>query len=139
MKMFALVGFFTLLLSGSFYVSSTETNAREAKLTEARLQAKGSDLDKIRADLKAAKRNLAREGKYSCCIAPSCDFCALTAGECPCGDNLAEGKPVCHECKGGWEAGHGSIEDVKAEEVKSLHPDKAKMMYKMKADHYFKK
>ncbi|MBM4169588.1 MAG: hypothetical protein FJ215_10615 [Ignavibacteria bacterium] len=139
MKIFVMVGFFAVLLSGSFYVSSTETSAHKTKLTEARLQAKGSDLDKIRADLKTAKRSLAREGKYSCCIAPSCDFCALTDGECPCGDNLANGKPVCHECKGGWEAGYGSIEDVRAEDVKSLPADKAKMMYKMKADHYFKK
>jgi len=139
MKLFALAGIFTLVLSGSFFVTSTEIGAGETALKESRLQGNGSDLDNIRADLKAAKRNLAREGKYSCCIAPSCDFCALTAGGCPCGDNLANGKPVCHECKGGWEAGYGAVEDTKAEDVKTLSQDKLKMMYKMKADHYYKK
>ena len=51
-----------------------------------------------------AKKKLTKEGKYGCCLKHGCDQCVLKMGGCPCGMNAAAGKPVCHECKGGWAA-----------------------------------
>lgn len=66
------------------------------------------------------KREAAAEGNYSCCLRHSCDFCALNMGQCPCGQNVAEGKPVCSECKGGWHAGDGAVPGVQPEKVRTL-------------------
>jgi hypothetical protein len=96
-------------------------------------------LEEVRLKMKEAKRALARERKYSCCISPSCDFCAVSVGSCPCQNNLAAGKPVCHECKGGWHAGFGVVDGVKPEEVKTLPPEMNKMMYEARAKQYLKK
>ncbi|MEX1277001.1 MAG: hypothetical protein WEB62_10195 [Bacteroidota bacterium] len=96
-------------------------------------------LDEVRSKLKETKRALAREGKYSCCISPSCDFCALSVGKCPCNENLSNGDPVCHECKGGWQAGYGLIDDVQPEEVKTPPKEMTKMMYDARAKKYLKK
>lgn len=86
-------------------------------------QARGNrDLGHARADLKKAKAALATEGKYGCCIKGGCDQCALAMEGCPCGKMLAEGKPVCPECKGGWVAGRGELPGVKAADVK-VAPD----------------
>jgi len=41
-------------------------------------------------------------------------------GQCPCGLNVVEGNPVCHECKGGWLVGDGAIEDIDPEEVEAM-------------------
>lgn len=97
------------------------------------------NLDDIRAQLKETKRSLAREGKYACCIAPPCDFCAIAIGECPCNDNLSKGDPVCHECKGGWMAGHGVVDEVDPERVKTPPREMNKMMYDSRAKKYLKK
>ena len=91
------------------------------------------ELDQARAQLQAAKEKLAKDNKYSCCISPSCNFCAIAMNMCPCGMNVTKGEPVCGECKGGWMAGFGAIPDVKPEDVKMMPPDKAKMGYEMKA------
>ncbi len=92
-----------------------------------------TSLEQIRDDLRQVKRSLARDRKYTCCITPSCDFCAIAMEECPCNHNLSEGKPVCHECKGGWDTGYGKIEGVKAENVKGASGDMAKSMFDAKA------
>jgi hypothetical protein len=96
-------------------------------------------MDEVRAKLKDAKRSLAREGKYSCCISPSCDFCALSVDKCPCNENLSNGDPVCHECKGGWQAGHGVVEGVNPADVKAVPAEMSKMMYDQRAKKYLKK
>ncbi len=96
-------------------------------------------LDEIRTRLKETKRALSREGEYSCCIAPSCDFCAISVGSCPCNENLSNKDPVCHECKGGWQAGLGVVEGVKAENVKTPPSKTTKMMYETRAKKYFKR
>ncbi len=66
------------------------------------------------------KAKLIKDGKYVCCLKNPCNQCALMIGACPCGKNAAAGKPVCHECKGGWAAGNGIIPGKKAEDIKVM-------------------
>jgi hypothetical protein len=113
--------------------------AAETELTAARQKggaptAANAQLDEVRAKLAKAKNGLMREGKYSCCIAPSCDFCAIALNGCVCGDNLAKGKPVCGECKGGWTAGYGMNPDIDPKDVKVLSDAEMKQMYKSRAE-----
>jgi hypothetical protein len=75
----------------------------------------------------AAKRQLAAQGKYTCCIkapegakAAGCDLCAKETGSCQCGVNLAAGKGVCGECLSGWKAGRGAAPGVQARSVTLL-------------------
>jgi hypothetical protein len=108
------------------------------------LQAQGKkqpseNLDKIRSDLKQVKRDLARQGNYACCISPSCDHCAIAVGKCTCNENLASGKPVCYDCKGGWVGGYGVIDGVNARDVQVTPPEMTKMMYDARAKNYLKK
>ena len=56
----------------------------------------------------------------ACCITPPCEFCAVHMAMCPCGKNLAAGKPVCRECMGGWHVGEGRVQGVKAADVKGM-------------------
>ncbi|MEX2191741.1 MAG: hypothetical protein WEB33_13650 [Bacteroidota bacterium] len=121
----------TVLLSGNELVQGKDRSPQVQNPEKA--------LDDIRARLKETKRALAREGEYSCCIAPSCDFCAISVGKCPCNDNLSSGDPVCHECKGGWQAGLGAIDGVKADDVKTPPHEMTKMMYEARAKKYFKR
>lgn len=66
------------------------------------------------------KREAWQDGKYSCCINTPCDQCIVNMGACPCGENLLAGKPVCHECVGGWIAGDGKFDNIKPEDVKPM-------------------
>jgi len=123
---------FLQAFGGNHVVLEQQKNVKKQVTTEA-------TLDQVRATLKSAKRALAREGKYSCCIMPSCDSCALSVGQCPCNENLSNDDPVCHECKGGWVAGLGAIEGVKPEEVKTPPTEMTKMMYETRAKKYLKR
>lgn len=97
---------------------------------------KSPEMDKARAQLKAAKAKLAKEGHYSCCNAPPCDFCGIAMNMCPCGNNVVKGEPVCGECADGWSVGHGAIPDVDPAKVKREPHDMLKMGYDMKAKMY---
>ena len=66
------------------------------------------------------KQEAMKKGNYACCLKNACDHCALKMGQCPCGMNAANDKPVCNECKGGWHAGDGSIPGKKAEDIKTM-------------------
>ena len=85
----------------------------------------------IRADLVGVKSEL---GMYSCCINPSCSFCALATGMCPCGDGAANGEGVCGECLLGWQAGQGNIPGVNADDVNPMSGDMLQMMYEARAE-----
>lgn len=95
--------------------------------------ASNAQLDDIRARLAKVKNGLMMEGKYACCISPSCDFCAMAVNGCPCGENLSKGKPVCGECKGGWTAGHGTMPDIDPKDVKTIPDADVKKMYESRA------
>ena len=69
--------------------------------------------DAVNAQMSAA----ADEGNYGCCLMMPCSQCIVNMGMCPCGMNAKDGKGVCHECKGGWAAGDGAIEDLTADDV----------------------
>ncbi len=120
----------------------TKLTASVAFAQEKKMEQKGmgdmkmmgnKQLDKVRADLDAEKKKLAKDGQYSCCNAPACDMCALDMNMCPCRTNLKKGEGVCEQCKGGWMAGHGDVEGVKAEDVKSMPAEMSKMGYDMRA------
>ena len=72
---------------------------------------------KLQKSINSYKQKLVKSGKYMCCVKPTCDFCASHMGGCPCGKMAAMGKPVCRECKGGWEAGEGAIPGKKPADI----------------------
>lgn len=126
-----LTAVFLFYAAGTGIYSASTAVAQEKKGEMKQMGNK--DLDKVRSELGEAKKKLAREDNYSCCISPSCNFCALAMNMCPCGNNVSKGDPVCGECKGGWMTGYGAIEGIKAEDVKTMPPDKMKMAYEMRA------
>lgn len=73
---------------------------------------------KAKAMLDEAKKELAQDGKYNCCIKDPCDRCALDHQSCTCGDDVKEGKAVCPDCYAGWQRGDGIVPGVKASNVK---------------------
>jgi hypothetical protein len=87
-----------------------------------------STIEKIRQAkslLEEAKQELARDGKYKCCIKDPCDRCALDHQSCPCADDVKAGKAVCPDCYAGWQRGDGVVKGVKASRVKgSFHSHK---------------
>lgn len=106
-------------LVGGAVAATMGQDAAMQKLTEAR------------TSLVEAKAGL---GMYSCCIDPSCNFCALASGMCPCGDNATTEKGVCGECWLGWKAGQGSLDGVAPDDVQHIHGDMLQMMYRMRAE-----
>lgn len=88
-------------------------------------------LAQVRSQLVETKAEL---GMYSCCIAPTCNFCALASGMCPCGDNVDTEKGVCGECYLGWKAGQGNVAGVAADDVQPMSGDMLEEMYQMRAE-----
>lgn len=72
-------------------------------------------------------------GRADCCNDPGCGFCLIGFDKCVCGPNLTKGGPVCPECWGGWQAGHGMLPGVKAEDVKVLPTSELKLLYDLRA------
>lgn len=81
----------------------------EPLLKKAQEAKKRGDVAAYRAALAEAKKIMAAEERYSCCIKGGCDECAMEKG-CPCGADLFEGKGVCQECLKGIHAGQGRYE-----------------------------
>jgi len=81
------------------------------------------DLNLSRAALEAAKRKLVAQGRYACCVKPSCSLCARVNGSCNCGPNVQAGLGACGECLGGWKAGRGAMKGVDRDSVKMLPAD----------------
>jgi len=71
------------------------------------------------AKLLSAKKTLAAEGRFQCCVKGGCGQCACEA-DCPCGNDLAKqaGKGVCGDCVDGWNAGEGIFAGVPLSDVK---------------------
>jgi hypothetical protein len=57
----------------------------------------------------AARQQLAREGRYACCIKGGCGMCVQDGGACPCARLLAAGHGVCGECWESWQSGRGAM------------------------------
>jgi hypothetical protein len=74
-------------------------------------------LKKARKKMDAAKAKMAANGKYDCCVKPSCDMCARLRGACDCAANVAAGKGACGECMEGWQAGLGVMKGAKSKEI----------------------
>ena len=75
-------------------------------------------IEQARSLLAGAKKDLAQDGKYNCCIKDPWDRCALDHQSCPCADDVKVGKSVCPDCYAGWQRGDGIVEGVKASSVK---------------------
>ncbi|MFQ6042326.1 MAG: heavy-metal-associated domain-containing protein, partial [Candidatus Poribacteria bacterium] len=130
------LGLFISLWTQTQVLSAAKEQSKVAqtgkKASEKPSQAE-SDIKGIHKQLEKVKAALAKDGKYSCCINPTCDFCALTARMCPCAKNLSQNKPVCPECLAGWKSGQGVLKGVDAKNVK-MAPDKMlKKLMEMKA------
>ncbi len=70
--------------------------------------------------LEEQKEALIESGEYTCCLWHPCTQCLVDMGMCPCGPNVAEGKPVCQECKGSWYAGDGAIEGLDPDDIEVM-------------------
>ncbi len=69
-----------------------------------------------------AKKELAQDGKYNCCIKDPCDRCALDHQSCLCAEDVKAGKSVCPDCYAGWQRGDGIVKGINAKKVKgSFH------------------
>ncbi len=89
-----------------------------AEPTEVPLDSPETELAEIKTRLQTAKARLFDEGKYNCCVQPSCDWCALHEGSCDCFANLQAEDAVCPGCGLGWHNGQGIVEGVDAKDVK---------------------
>ena len=67
--------------------------------------------------VKEAKEQLAKEGKYDCCMGDACNHCVLNEGSCTCAPDLKKGGNVCIECYAGWQEGKGDVPNIKKEDV----------------------
>ena len=77
-----------------------------------------AELEQIETRLEAVKTQLFEQGKYNCCVKPSCDWCALHEGACGCFSNLQAGDAVCPGCGLGWHNGQGIVDGIDAKDVK---------------------
>ena len=104
-------------------VASSAHDPKNRKLPPTKASA---ELAAARRDMDAAKKKLAEEGLYSCCVKPACDLCARTNGSCICAANLAAGKGTCGECLEGWKTGRGAVKGVRKQDVTLLPSDRQK-------------
>lgn len=106
-----------LLLFTACQSASTPAPGPTATPTPEKSLSAKEHLEQAKLHLKEAKEKLDKEGSYDCCIEPDCDWCALKEGSCPCAKQVKAHKPVCPDCKFGWEHGKGHVEGVKPEDV----------------------
>ena len=125
MKIQKLVGFATLgaaALLGSFAI------AQHGKMQGHQMH--GGMMMQTAASKKVMQQvnGIKSSKNYNCCIKPKCDWCAVHMGSCPCGMAAASGKPVCINCKGGWEAGMGAIPGKTAADIQVMKMEDMKKM-----------
>lgn len=73
-------------------------------------RAKG-DMRAFDAAILEAKRILATEGRYACCIGGGCTECTIEKS-CGCGQSLFEKQGVCKECVAGIKAGKSRYDGI---------------------------
>ena len=72
----------------------------------------------IVSDTETAKKGLAANGEYICCVMPASNWCLINDKHCDCVIQLGEGHSVCGECGQSWTMGRGILAGVEAEDVK---------------------
>ncbi len=92
--------------------------SEEASEASSTLMSPEAELEQIKSRLEALKTHLFDQGKYNCCVQPSCDWCVLHEGACGCFTNLQAGEAVCPGCGLGWHNGQGVVEGIDADAVK---------------------
>jgi len=115
----SIASLWALLLAAGPALLGHEGGVRNPKPTKAR-----ADLKLSERKMAAAKKKLAAQGRYNCCVKPSCSLCARVNGSCNCAVNVAKGLGACGECYGGWQAGRGVIKGVSKKSVKLLPSEK---------------
>jgi hypothetical protein len=76
-----------------------------------------AQVSRVRGEVEVAKANLARQGKYACCVRPACTECLLKYGHCHCREAVRKEGPCCGECTEAWIEGKGAVEGVTAWDV----------------------
>ena len=107
----------------SFGVVATaqdDAMAKQMEMMKQMMMNRPKAMKKADSSIQKQKQKAMADGKYACCLKNSCNSCALKMGECPCGMNAANDKPVCNECKGGWYAGDGAIPGKTADQIKTM-------------------
>jgi hypothetical protein len=113
-----------ILLTLACGAPETTVETKPAAETEAAPEASSTpmspdaELGQIKTRLEAVKTQLFDQGKYNCCVEPSCDWCALHESACDCFANLQADEAVCPGCGLGWHNGQGIVEGVDASDVK---------------------
>ena len=89
--------------------SSSGDHARHADQAPAQLGSTQAQLDSMKA-------NLARQGRYDCCLRRKCDWCLLRMGHCNCDELVQRGKQAkaCPECAAEWNAKRKKVIDQDA-------------------------
>jgi hypothetical protein len=84
---------------------------------KAAMQAKAKgDTKAFDAAILEAKRILAAEGRYACCIGGGCTECTIEKS-CGCGQSLFEKQGVCKECVAGIKAGKSRYDGLSPDMV----------------------
>lgn len=95
-----------------------ETQSQATQEASSTPMAPEGELEEIKTRLEEVKIRLFDEGKYNCCVQPSCDWCALHEGSCDCFPNLQAGEEVCPGCGLGWHNGQGIVDGIDPKDVK---------------------
>ena len=74
-------------------------------------------ITRIQGEVEQVKADLARQGRYACCVEPPCTQCLLKYGECHCREAIRKEGPCCGECTEAWIEGRGAVEGVTAWEL----------------------
>ena len=96
---------------------STAPAGDEAILSEFQTRPTGIKQATIISELDIYKLDLSSQGKYNCCVEPSCNECAINHGECVCRIAIREGGPCCGECTGAWLDGRGTVPGLDKEDI----------------------
>ena len=133
-RIFVAGGVFLLLVAALLLTISAQ---QMGKMDGAKLPPNiEKQLNDVRRDLGAVK---AAMPGLACCLAPSCNFCALVAGKCTCAMSVRTEAGVCGECYDGWHAGQGRMPGVKAADVKHWNAATLDTMFKARAALFSKK
>jgi len=108
---------FLMLMFGACSEQKSDMTAEVKEVNFADLSF-DEQLASIVHDTEAAKRGLAAEGKYNCCVMPTCNWCLINDKHCGCAIHLNQGESVCGECGQAWTVGRGIVAGVEIEDVK---------------------